>query len=384
MSKNKIADLLARYQSGQCTPEEKALVDEWFAAHGAEQTSIEQMNAEEQDAWASALFSEINSTNKENDRKIIPISVNRRLWPRIAAAASILLFISAGSYFLLHKKQPNQQIAQTKPFDIKPGSKKAILQLANGQQIALNEAPTGKLAQQGNATVTKTADGQVSYIAQNSTAPTADIYNTITTRRGGYYPLKMADGTIAILDAASSIRYPVTFNGKERRVEITGQVYFIVAHNADKPFKVMVKDQVIQDIGTEFNINAYGDEPYIRTTLVEGGVKVTKQQQSVLLVPGQQAVADMEKNTLRIQTANVSDVIAWKNGQTSFNNEDIQEIMRKVSRWYDVDVQYEGQIPTRGFDGSISRNANLSDLLKILEFNNIHFKVDGKTITVKP
>lgn len=374
-TRERLNELADKWLKGTITPEERALLDQWYDTEAGEPVNWTGADSTEEELRSRLLA---NIKMSRNNVRRLP----NRNW-RIAAAASILLFLSVGSYIVLHK-QPVSQVAQTKSIDIKPGSKKAILQLANGRQIALNEAPAGTLARQGNATVTKTADGQVTYDAQNPTGTTEDIYNTITTQRGGYYPLKMADGTVAILDAASSIKYPVTFNGRERRVEITGQVYFIVAHNAAKPFKVMVGDQVIEDIGTEFNINAYGDEPYIRTTLVGGSVKITRQERSVLLVPGQQALADMVRNTLRVQTVNVKDVIAWKNGQTSFNNEDIQEIMRKVSRWYDVDIRYEGNIPNRQFDGSISRDANLADLLKILEFDNVHFTVSGKTITVRP
>lgn len=399
MNEQELQQFLEKLASGNYTNEEYQTFVSWVENCTRKEYELmlvywEQVSdaVDQTDSLDPALIASIerglDQIDEKASKQVIPLHPENdkktRLWPRIAAAASILIFLSTGGYFIFHKKQIPQQVAQEKPINIKPGSKKAILKLANGQRIALNEAPAGTLAKQGNATITKTTDGQVTYNAQNSSGKTEDIYNTITTQRGGYYPLKMADGTVAILDAASSIKYPVTFNGKERRVEITGQVYFIVAHNVAKPFKVAVNGQTIQDIGTEFNVNAYGDEPYIRTTLVEGSVKVTKQSQSVLLVPGQQALVDLAKSTLRVQAVNVKDVLAWKNGQTSFSNEDIQEIMRSVSRWYDVDIQYEGQIPTRHFDGSISRNANLSDLLKILEFNNIHFAVSGKTITVKP
>jgi len=399
MNEQELQQFLEKLASGNYTNEEYQTFVSWVENCTREEYELmlvywEQVSdaVDQTDNIDPALIASIerglDRIDEKASRQVIPlyaeIDKKKRLWPRIAAAASILVAMSAGSYFVFHKKQLGQQIAQTKPIYIKPGSKKAILQLANGQRIALNEAPAGTLAKQGNATITKTADGQVTYNAQNSSGKTEDIYNTITTERGGYYPLKMADGTVAILDAASSIKYPVTFNGKERNVEITGQVYFQVAHNASKPFKVTVKGQTIEDIGTEFNINAYDDEPYIRTTLVDGSVRVTKLQKSFVLVPGQQALTDLDKNTLMVKTVEVGDVIAWKNGQTSFKNEDIQEIMRQVSRWYDVDVEYQGNLPDRKFIGGISRNASLADLLKILEFDNIHFTVQDKKITVKP
>jgi len=287
----------------------------------------------------------------------------------------------------LHKHQSNQQIAQNQIHDIKPGGNKATLTLSNGKQISLTDAKNGKLAVQANMIIRKTGDGKVEYAAeQNATSNQSaePQYNTMATPRGGRFEGTLSDGTHFIMDAASSVKYQVKFTGNERLVEITGQVYFDVKPDAAHPFRVKAKGQITQDLGTKFNINAYDDEPNIRVTLEEGSIKVYNGQQSALLIPGQQAVTNAGSNLIRVHNANIDEAIAWKNGQTSFNNEDIQEIMRKVSRWYDVDIQYEGKIPTRGFDGSISRNANLSDLLKVLEFDNIHFKVDGKTITVKP
>ncbi|MFB9843923.1 FecR family protein [Mucilaginibacter ginsenosidivorans] len=397
MNEQEIREFLEKLASGNYTNEEYQAFVHW-AEHCSREEYEQMIGHWEQLANAAELYDDIDPAliasiergldqiDERKDEQIVPLYPDKkiRLWPRIAAAASIILAISVGGYFVLHKKQAPEQLTKAEAVNIKPGSQKAILKLADGKQIALNEAPVGTLAKQDGATVIKAADGQVIYNGQNSATPTNDTYNTITTQRGGYYPLKMADGTVAILDAASSIKYPVTFNGKERIVEITGQVYFEVAHDAGKPFKVMVKGQTIEDIGTEFNINAYDDEMYISTTLVNGSVRVMRQQKSIVLVPGQEALVDIKKNTLDVRTADVEDIIAWKKGQTSFKNGDIHEIMREVSRWYDVDVQYQGDIPDRKFMGGISRNANLSDLLKILEFNNIHFTVEGKKITIKP
>jgi len=244
----------------------------------------------------------------------------------------------------------------------------------------------GKVAAQGNTIVNKTAAGVIEYATtkENSDNAVQPIYNTLSTPRGGRFEGKLPDGTYVILDAASSIKYQVNTTGKDRLVWITGQVHFNVTYDENHPFYVNVKGQVMKDLGTVFNINAYDDEPIIAVTLEEGSVSVSKGSQSVVLVPGEQAVTKAADNAIRVQQINVDNVIAWTKGQTSFQNEDIQKIMREVSRWYDVDVEYEGQIPNRQFDGSISRNANLSDLLKVLEFDNIHFKVNGKTITVKP
>jgi len=292
--------------------------------------------------------------------------------------------LSAGGYFLLHKK-PALQIAQNQIHDIKPGSNKAILTLSNGKQISLTDAKKGKVAAQGNSIVKKTAAGVIEYAATNDNGGKSvqPIYNTLSTPRGGRFEGLLPDGTHVILDAASSIKYQVNITGKDRLVWITGQVHFNVTYNADRPFYVNVKGQVMKDLGTAFNINSYDDEPVIRVTLEEGSINVSKGQQLATLIPGQQAITKASDDLIKVKAVNVDDVLAWTKGQTSFQDEDIREIMRQVSRWYDVDIQYEGQMPTKQFDGSISRNASLSDLLKVLEFDNIHCKVDGKTLIVQ-
>jgi len=307
---------------------------------------------------------------------------HRRLWPRIATAASILLFLSAGSYFLLHKAKPQQQIVQTQKPDLQPGSKKAILLLSGGKVISLGDAKAGTIATQGNTNITKTADNKIVY-SNSATPATEVVYNTIITKRGNYYPLTMSDGTVAILDAASSIKYPVNFTGHERRVEITGQVYFEVVHNANMPFRVTVKGQTIEDMGTHFNINAYDDEPAIKTTLIEGHIRINHQ---VILAPGEQAV--IKNGIIKVAIVNTEQAIAWKNGLFSFKGTPMAEAMRQLSRWYNVDVEYPNGLPKTNFTGEMHRNINASQVLDMLSYFNVHFQIvadsDGKKIIVKP
>ena len=313
-----------------------------------------------------------------------PGAVTRlRPWYRYAVAASIILCLGAGGYFLLHKAQP-VQLAQNQV--IVPGGNKAILTLANGQKISLTDARNGQIARQAGAQISKTNNSQLVYVnsvpgtaASGGTAET--VYNTIETPRGGQYTLKLADGTIAILDAASSIKYPVAFNGKERQVAITGQVYFEVVHNAAQPFKVVTARETIEDIGTKFNVNAYENEPALKTTLLEGSIKVNH----TLLKPGQQAILKPGSNQLSVAEANTEEVMAWKNGYFIFNDEDIQSIMRKVARWYDVEVTYQGDLSGKTFAGYVSRFKNVSEVLRKLQATGtIHFKTEGRRITVMP
>jgi len=306
-------------------------------------------------------------------------------WVKLAAA--ILLFILPGIYFLkINRPKPTALTAITKPkqIDVQPGGNKAILTLGDGSQIVLDSARNGLLAHQGNTKVVKSANGHIAYNT-TATGNTAPIYNTMTTPRGGKYDLQLADGTKVWLNASSSISYPITFSGTERRVTITGEVYFEVAKNKAMPFKINVNGQEeVQVLGTHFNIMAYNDEASVKTTLLEGSVKIIKNKITGMLKPGQQAQLTTDGKLSITDDADINAVMAWKNGQTLFVNEDIKTIMRRVSRWYDIDVEYQGDMPGRLFTGGISRESNLSVLLKVLELNKIHFKMAGKKLIVSP
>lgn len=309
------------------------------------------------------------------------VSLRRRWLTRIAVAA-IPLILAAGGYFLLHKSTPVQQIVKAQKMDLLPGRKKAILLLSNGSQINLAEAKAGIIAKQGNTNISKTADNKIFY-NNTSKVATEIAYNTIITKRGNYYPLTMSDGTVVILDAGSSIKYPVNFTGKERRVEITGQVYFEVNHNAKMPFRVSVKGQTIEDLGTHFNINAYDDEPNIKATLIEGSVRINGQ---TTLVPGQQAV--ITNGNIKIKKADIEQAIAWKKGLFNFNDMSIEQAMRQLSRWYDVDIEYSEELPKTIFHGEMHRNVNASQIFEVLRFFKVNFQIiqgsNGKKILVKP
>jgi transmembrane sensor len=287
-------------------------------------------------------FSELQ--DKIAQAKSPQVTKTIRLWPRIAAAASILLAISAASYFLLHKQQP-QQIAKNQIHDIAPGSNKAILTLANGQKISLTDARSGLVAQQSGMQIKKTANGKVVYVGGNiAPANNAEIaYNTITNPKGGASALiELPDGSKVMLDASSSIKYPVPFSKNERMVVMTGEVYFDPIHNIASPFRVSARNQITEDIGTQFNINAYDDEPVIKTTLVEGSIKVAANSKSVTLKPGQQSIVGVGQNIQLIKDADLEEALAWKNGVFVFNNENVVEIMKQVSRWYNADIEYQG------------------------------------------
>jgi ferric-dicitrate binding protein FerR (iron transport regulator) len=257
------------------------------------------------------------------------------------------------------------------------------LTLSDGSQVALNNAHNGTLASQGNVMINKNKDGQIVYAnSGEDSALQNDGYNTATTPRGGQFQLILSDGTKVWLNAASSIKYPVVFKGNERKVELTGEAYFEVAHNKKKPFKVISNGQTVEVLGTHFNINAYNNENAVRTTLLEGSVRVSTGDKNKVIKPGEQA--QLKNGDFQIAAVDVNEVIAWKNGLFQFKDANIIDIMKQLSRWYDVDIKYEGSIPDRKFSGSISRNVNASQLLDILSFEKIHFRIEGKTIIVTP
>lgn len=317
-------------------------------------------------------------------------TVHRKsIWPRMAVAASVLLCLSVGIHFFLQKKQAGKQTAQNQTHDIAPGGNKAILTLANGQKIILNNSRNGVIANQTNIVVSKKQDGQLVYNAAEAPGPGktgAVSYDTLTTPRGGTYHITLADKTQVWLNAATSIRYPAAFTGRYRTVELLyGEAYYEVNHNDKMPFRVIVSGQTIQDIGTSFNINAYQDEIAVKTTLLEGSVSVSTRNETAVLKPDQQALINTDDRYRKIRVMkNIdgSEIVAWKNGLFEFTDADIQTVMRQIARWYNVDVVYNGQIPKRLFTGDIHRDIKASEAMQILTYLKINYKIAGKKIII--
>ena len=318
---------------------------------------------------------------------------NRRPLLYYIAAAVIITFVLGTVGYLLFKNNDKQQLAvnpvkEAKPQkqELLPGTQGAILTLANGKQIVLDSAGNGTVAMQGTTSIIN-KDGLIVYDDEKGT-PDSLLYNTITTPKGRQYQIALADGSKVWLNAASSIRYPAAFTGKERTVEITGEAYFEVAHNAEKPFKVLVNDMEVRVLGTHFNVNSYEDEATVQTTLLEGSVKVSKNNASKILSPGQQAQVNNDLSRDRsikvLKDIDLDAVIAWKNGYFSFGQTDLGTLMRQIGRWYDVEIVYAGAIPRRRFGGEISRNTSLSQVLKALEESKVHFRIEGKKVIVQP
>ncbi|MBO9573892.1 MAG: FecR domain-containing protein, partial [Chitinophagaceae bacterium] len=309
-------------------------------------------------------------------------------WISYAAAAAVLIVISLAIYYFIGSPRQGKQTTQVATIknDFLPGTEKALLTLGDGTVINLDSASVGAIAKQGNTSVVKTGEGLIDYFPAGK-EPQSITYNNMTTPRGGKYQLRLPDGTHVWLNAASSITYPVIFSGKERSVKITGEVYFEVAHDPSKPFRVHAADQELTVLGTHFNIKAYADEELLTTTLLEGKVSIKKATgtNSLILTPGQQAVTKPSTPSIALnKKANIEAAMAWKNGLFHFENADVKTVMQQLARWYDVEIVYEGRIPAKRFEGEIPMDAPASEVLAVLEKNKIHFRINGKKIIVTP
>ena len=315
----------------------------------------------------------------QQGRVLKPVAVKKRWWP--AAAAAALVLIIAGYYWMNHQRSTNEYMAeQPVPDVIKPGGNKAVLTLADGSHIELDSSREGTLTTQGSALVVNNSSSILTYGANNG-GTGEQVYNTLSTPRGGQYCLVLSDGTKVWLNANSSIRFPATFNGDTRSVSIKGEAYFEVAKNKAKPFLVTAKEATITVLGTHFNIMAYEDESMMTTTLLEGAVKVSKGDKFKILKPGVQAQI-LADETMKTEIVDVDEEMAWKNGWFNFNSWDIQRIMRQISRWYDIDVVYEGKMPTGHYSGIVSRENNISQVLQIMKAGGVNFKIEDRKIIV--
>lgn len=307
----------------------------------------------------------------------------KKLWRSVPVAAAIgAILVAAGLfYFQLQRNQEKTGMVARK--EILPGHNGATLTLANGSQIKITDAKPGNLVQQSGVKISKTPDGQLLYeiAATESDKPE---FNTLTTARGEQAQLKLPDGTLVYLNAASSLKYPTSFKGlKTREATLSGEAYFRVAKDKKHPFIVNSSEQQVEVLGTHFNINAYGDEGKhtTKTTLEEGSVKVRSALNQRIISPGEQAV--VSRNTIQVSKADLEEVLAWKNGYFRFQNEKITSIMLKLSRWYDIEVAYVGKPSEETFTGTVSRDKNIMQALKILEnTNGVKFKIQGRRVTV--
>lgn len=356
-----------------------------MAGDAAIESALRSLDRINEDAALQDIWQRIGERDLRSTGKV------RRLWMRTAVAAAVLLAAGATTYYLIshkHRQIPETSMAVRYESDALPGGNRAVLELADGRLIGLDSANAGELARQGDARITKSSEGEVVYEDMDAAAMEATAYNKISTPRGGQFQISLPDGSKVWLNAASSLRFPAAFNGAERLVELSGEAYFDIAPDAARPFRVAVTapgkgPMEIDVLGTAFNIQAYADEPVRTATLISGKVRVSNGSEGKVIHPGQQAVLK-GSHQLTVQEADLDVVMAWKNGLISLQNATIEEIMRQVERWYDVDVIYEGEVKQQ-FMGNIPRTMKLSDILKVLESTGwVHFEVNGRTVKVKP
>ncbi|QJB38367.1 FecR domain-containing protein [Chitinophaga oryzae] len=342
-------------------------------------------------AYWDDVAGRILAADRPEQAEVAPrVTPLRRLrWMPAAAAAVVLLAV--GAYWLWKPAAPPPAAIAATPVqkDVAPGGNKAVLTLADGTELPLDSAASGALAQQGNTNILQPAGGQLVY--NSSGNATVLQYNTLRTPRGGQFQVTLPDGTKVWLNAESALKYPVAFNGAVRQVELTGEAYFEVARHAAMPFKVTVRTGQQNDsmevavLGTQFNIMAYADEAVVKTTLLEGAVKVSSHGNSRQLAPGQGAQLDKQQDQLTFQPqANTEEAVAWKNGLMQLEGKDIASVMRMIARWYNVEVVFTAPVAAH-FHGIIPRNVPVSQVLKILEMTGeVHFEIRDRQIIVSP
>ncbi len=383
MSDNRYLEILECYADNTLTLSELEELKRFWMTEDTDTLKVSIASAFERKVYsglsdnskADEIFDNIMSSANQAEGFVIR---KKRIW--FAAAAVAAFIISFGGLFLaLDYHITTDNISTLSPEkDILPGNSRAILTLANGSKVLLNDALKGTVAKEGNVSLVKKG-GELSYIADNKPAGGLN-YNSVSTPKGGMYEIVLSDGTKVWLNAASSLKYPTTFTGNERKVELTGEAYFEVAHNKKMPFRVAAKEMSVEVLGTHFNVNTYEDDAVAKTTLIEGSVKIVANNLTTLLTPGK--VASYQHGRMTVEDAEVEQEMAWKNGYFIFNKAGIIAIMRQLSRWYDVDVSYAGTIPDNVFVGQIKREETLVGALKILELSGIHFRIEGRKVIV--
>lgn len=374
MDKNTFILLAGRYLDGTATEAEKRLVDAY--AGRLEQLPVEEMTREEEEALEALMYARIMGTVRKRP-------VRRSLY-RYAAAAVVVLAAGAAFFLMRPAAVPAEPLAMEARFknDISPGTGKATLTLADGSVVALDDSGTARIAAQGGASILQSAAGALEY--QTGEAADAPVFNTLATPAGGQFRLTLADGSRVWLNAASAIRFPTSFGGNERVVELTGEAYLEVSKDAARPFRVIARGVTVDVLGTHFNVNAYNDEPVVRTSLLEGAVRVGGKGQSRVLSPGQQARVQENGQLSVAEGIDMSAVVAWKDGRFNFSGAPITEVMREVQRWYGAEIVYEGEVKHH-FVGSLPRNLPVSRVLEMLEMTGrVKFSIEGNRITVRP
>lgn len=414
MYTSEIKSLLDRYLAGSATPREQRLVEQWLEENDQQNTEWHRMDSRERAAWMAELYKAIEHSisdkrvEKENDNVNVTVSSHRWWYGRFGLSVAAMFVVAVGVslfYFLLPRQSADVPVSvstEQQEEDVLPGTNKAVLTLGNGDRILLDDSQEGILTKQGGAEISKQGEGVVYNTAHSSGKHAPVVYNTLSTPRGGQYKLVLSDGSKVWLNASSSIRYPSSFAGNERTVEITGEVYFEINRMTAEPsgsvpakkvpftVKIMPSGGEVEVLGTHFNINAYTDEEVVSTTLLEGSIKLWPGRygaagaEAVQMKAGQQVRLERDGSLRVMKDVDLEEAVAWKNGLFLMNSTPVAAVLRQLARWYDVDIIYGKGIPEGRITGDIPREIHLSEALKIMELSGVHFKIDNRKIIVNP
>lgn len=387
------AVLIAKHLKGGLSAIEEIELNAWINAKPENALLMEKLQNEEmiksdldfltsiktRDAWQNIAMRTQNVSFTEK------VYIFMRKW-KYAAAILLTLSVTAILYKNSHPALKLQAaISKNIAYknDVPPGTDKAKLTLADGSVVTINGHTAGMVKSYAGLRISVNS-GIVSYhITSSNSGFFKNQHHIITIPTGCKYKISLPDGSLVWLNSASSLKFPIVFNKFERKVYLTGEAYFEVAKNKLKPFKVFANNTVVQVLGTHFNVHAYNDEEAVKTTLLEGSVKIYQDGHSKTILPGQQAYIKRNSSKIKIQPIDVNESVAWKNDLFIFDKEDMESVMKKIARWYDVEVEYKDEIPQTHISGSISRRNNLSQILNMLELTGgVHFRIDGRKITV--
>lgn len=385
MKQSEIKRLLEKFHSGDSlTASETEKLRDWYDSFEDKQEIDQELSAAQQDALKNRMWTSIRNITTA---KVISFSRRREWWRYAIAAASIVILagLAIWRFQINQTNVPGNKVFSSKIVadDILPGGNKATLTLANGNIIYLDQVDNGIVAGDQHTKVIKEESGKLAYKSSENTTGKPIEYNTITTPAGGQYQVILADGSKVWLNSMSSLKFPMHFEGKDRTVELTGEGYFEVAHNAEKTFYVKTGDVKVLALGTEFNVKSYGVDNTIQATLVSGSVRVTSQNQMKILKPFEQAVYQKTNGELQsLGPVDLDEVTAWKNGYFLFRNRKLVTILKDLEKWYDATIIYNAEI-TDSYSLRISRDVPVSKLLKFIELSGgVHFKIENQRIIV--
>ncbi|NQX38475.1 FecR protein [Pedobacter steynii] len=373
MSNEELIVLAKKIETGTASSQELLLYISACESFQKQMISLDEIDSEVAELQQAGLKKFWAKQNEEK-AKVLPI------WWCIAAAAVAALVIFGVSLFYYSKKADDvEQFSNVIP-SLAPGKNTATLKLGNGKTIQLSDAKTGLVLGSDDLQYNDGTRVESKSVSEEETSQNKDVETlTASTPRGGTYQVTLSDGTHVWLNADSKLLFPSKFTGNSRIVTLVGEGYFEVAHNKAKPFKVRTAGQELEVLGTHFNVNAYTDELSTRTTLLTGSVKVNN---NIVLLPGDQAM--LSNGVTRVSRVDVDEVVAWKNGFFVFKGSNLGEVMRQLSRWYNLDVDFAGPVPKRTFNGKVYRNMNLNDVLEVLSFSKVKFKITGRRMTIYP